>query len=263
LDCLVDCAYRVACDFFWRPQLYRKLGEPTIAPDLAKLSARYGSNERIPSQEQRDAIFRPIFGQSGTYMTDGQSDFSRGRDGLVNAATTFAERVFDTGEDALRGRVRTFHRTFKAWLTRLEGDSLAWSKDQALVGVTENLAYKILRNKGVAAVFGLSDPPSEAWPYTEDPNGDTLIEEISKQLVMATNSHTAITREGISNRQRAALRGGEALATIIDFVEGGPDSDLDLLITRCYTWGSALMSLPGLPGAPQGSQPADQPMYKG
>jgi hypothetical protein len=262
LDCLVDLAYQVTCDFFRRPQLYVSLGTPTIAPDLAKLGARYGSDERIPSQQQRDAIFLPVFGQSGTYSSDGQSQFSRGRDGLVNAAIAFSERVFDTGEAMLRERVRTFHRTFKAWLTSLDGDSLQWSKGQALVGVTEKLAYNILRNSGVAAVFGINTPPSQAWPYTEDSFGDMLIEEISKQLMVGTNSQAAITREGISNRQRAALRGAEALATIIDFVEGGPDSELDLLITRCYTWGSALMSLPALPVGPQGGEPAGQPTYK-
>jgi hypothetical protein len=245
LDCLVDYAYRVAVDFFRRPELYRDLGEPSINAKLARLGARYGSNERIPSQEQRDAIYLPIFGESSTYLTDGQSQFSRGRDGLVDAAAAFAERVFDDGVEMLRARVRTFHHTFKAWLIRLEGHSLQWSKEQALAGVTENLAYSILRNSGVAAVFGISSPPSELWPYTEDPNGDMLIEEISKQLVVATNSHTAITREGISNRQRTALRGAEALATIITFDEGNStDADLNLLITRCYTWGSALKSLP-------------------
>jgi hypothetical protein len=276
LDCLVDLAYRVACDFFRRPQLYTDLGVTdrgvpeiapdgsvlTIAPDLAKLAARYGSDEQIPSQDQRDAIFLPIFGQAGMISGDDQSQFSRGRDGLVNAATAFSERVFDTGEGMLRERVRAFHRTFKAWLTRLDGDSLHWSKGQALVGVTEKLAYKILRNKGVAAVFGINTPPSEAWPYTEDSFGDLLMEEISKQLVENTNSYVAITREGISNRQRAALRGAEALATIIDFDEGGPNSELDLLITKCYTWGSALMSLPGPPVGWQGGQPVEEPTYK-
>jgi hypothetical protein len=101
----------------------------------------------------------------------------------------------------------------------------------------------------VAAVFGIAVPPAAAWPYTEDANGDKLVEEISKQLVTATNSHAPITREGFSNRQRAALRGAEALATIVDFVEGGSDDDLNLLITRCYTWGSALRSLPGYPAS--------------
>jgi hypothetical protein len=263
LDCLVDLGYQVACDFFRRPQLYTSLGKPTIAPDLAKLGARYGSDEVIPSQEQRDAIYLPIFGQSGMYWTDSQSQFSKERDGLVNAATAFSERVFDTGESMLRDRVRKHHHTFKTWLKRLDGDSLHWSKDHALPGVTENLAYKILRNQGVAAVFGINTPPSEAWPYTEDSFGEMLIEEISKQLVVATDSPKTITAEGIGNRQRAALRGAEALATIIDFVEGGPDSELDLLITRCYTWGSALMSLPGLPMAPQSSEAPDQPAYKG
>jgi hypothetical protein len=90
-----------------------------------------------------------------------------------------------------------------------------------------------------------------------------LIEEISKQLPMSTNSHMAITSGGINRRQRAALRGAEALATIIDFVEGGPDPELDLLITRCYTWRSALKNLPGFMVGQPASEPAGQATYKG
>jgi hypothetical protein len=248
LDCLVDYAYRVASDFFIRPHLYVKLEDPSIVEALVELGARSGSNELFPSQGQRDAIYLPIFGQSSTELSDGKSNFPRLRDELVAAAAAFAERVFNTGEEMLRERVRTTHRPFRDYLTGLQGDSVTWSRQDALAGVTESLAYNIMRNKGVAAVFGISSPPGAAWPYTEDANGDKLVEEISKQLVVATNSHTPITREGFSNRQRVALRGAEALATIIDFVEGNanPD-DLNLLITRCYTWGSALRSLQGYP----------------
>jgi hypothetical protein len=53
---------------------------------------------------------------------------------------------------------------------------------------------------------------------------------------------TSILRKA-SATASAALRGAEALATILDFSEDGNDSDLDLLITKCYTWGSALKSL--------------------
>jgi hypothetical protein len=256
LDCLVAFAYQIALDFFKRPQLYTILREPTsepdanpaertIAPDVARLRARYGNDERVPSQEQRDQIFLPVFGQSGMGPGQGQGDFPRLREELVNAAAAFAERVFDTGVEMLRERVRTTHRPFKEYLTGLHGDSLVWSTDSALASVARTLSYPILRNEGVCSVFGISTPPKAQWPFTEDANADKLIEEISKQLLAPTNSYPGITREGISNRQRAALRGAEALATIIDFTEEGNDTDLDLLITKCYTWGSALKSLTG------------------
>jgi hypothetical protein len=243
LDCLVACGYQVAGDFLRRPYLYTNLNGQ--AKQLARLRARYGNHERIPSQEQRDEIFLPLFGQSGTGLANGHGDFSRLRDELVDAAAAFAERVYDTGEDMLRERVRTTHRPFKDYLTGLQGDSLEWSTDQALTAVARKLAYPILRSPGVSSVFGISTPPKQQWPFAEDSNADKLVEEISKALLAPTNSYPAITREGISNRQRAALRGAEALATILDFSEQAveADADLKLLITKCYTWGSALKGL--------------------
>jgi hypothetical protein len=245
LDRLVAYAYQAAFDFFKRPQLYTALGRPT-RESLARLRAQHGNDERVPSQEQRDEIFLPLFGQSSTSPVNGQGDFPRLRDELIGAAAAFAERVFDTGEEMLRERVRTTHRPFKDYLTGLQGDSLVWSTDEALTGVTRNLVYPILRNKGLSAVFGISTPPKAQWPFAEDANADKLVEEISKHVLVPTSFPLDITREGISNRQRAALRGAEALATILDFSEEGTNErDLDLLITKCYTWGSALKSITG------------------
>jgi hypothetical protein len=107
-------------------------------------------------------------------------------------------------------------------------------------------------------VFGITTPPTDRWPFAEDANADKLVEEISKRVLTPTNLQVGITREGISNRQRAALRGAEALATILDFSEEGTNEpDLDLLITKCYTWGSALKSLTGQTVA----SPTSESMY--
>jgi hypothetical protein len=157
LDCLVAYAYQVALDFFRRPQLYTAVGRPTREL-LARGRAQYGNDERVPSQEQRDEIFMALFGQSSSSPRSEHGDFQRLRDELVGAAAAFSERVFDTGEEMLRERVRTTHRPFKDYLTGLQGDSLVWSTDDALTGVARNLAYPILRNRRIRSVWDHHSP---------------------------------------------------------------------------------------------------------
>jgi hypothetical protein len=267
LDCLIDLAYKVSYDFFKRSYLYIDLGptesnadtSQTLSSILANLHAQYGSNEFLPKKAQRDEIDLPIFGRVAGYSTDEAGDFPRLRDELINACAAFAERVFDTGVEMLRERVRTTHRPFQVYLLGLQGDSVQWSRGFALPKLTEDVSYTILRNKGVAGVFGINEPPSGNWPYTEDSNGDKLVEAISKQLMWTDQpKDMCITREQFSNLQRVALRGAEAIATIIDFQETLGNSDLDLLITKCYTWGAALLSVSSLPKTAQPTAAAKQ-----
>jgi hypothetical protein len=254
LDFLVDLAYEVARDFFRRPQLFIAPGQPRVAPLIAELHARWGADERVPSSEQRDRIFTPLFGTPSSLQANGQGDFSRLQLDLMRAAAAFAERVFNTGEEMLRERVRTTHRPFREYLEGLRGDSLAWSREEALPHITEKLAYSILRNDAITAVYGIASAPRDEWPFREDSNGDKLVEEISK-CVGTVNGRTAgLTRERFSNLQRAALRGTEAIATIIDFQEGAPNEDLNLLITKVYSWGSAVLDAGTAPT--EGAQPA-------
>lgn len=272
LDCLVDLAYKVSYDFFKDPHLYINLGRtkpavstsPTLSSVLAKLHAQYGSNEFLPSTAQRDEIYLPIFGRVGGYSTNEEGNFPRLRDELINASAAFAERVFDTGVNMLRQRVITTHRPFQEYLNGLQGDSVKWSKEFALPELTEGNSYIILRNEGVAGIFGINKPPIEDWPYTEDSNGDKLVEEISKRLMWGDHPEGMyITREHFSNLQRAALRGAEAIATIIDFREGlgaspkEKEDNVDQLITKCYTWGAALLSLSSMRETAQPT-PAEQ-----
>jgi hypothetical protein len=265
LDCLVELAYKVSKDFFKRPHLYTQLAG--TAGVLASLHARYGSDEEVPSKEQRDAMYVPLFGEIAGSLTNDNGDFPRLRDQLVSAAAAFSERVYDTGEDMLRARVRTTHRPFKEFLTGLHGDSLVWSKDGALSPLTKNRVYNIFRNQGVASVFGISTVPKEDWPYDQDSNADKLVEEVFKQIVWVGQSEgalmTYLTREHFSNLQRAALRGADAIATIIDYDEGKTEDDLDRLITKCYTWGSALVSLSVTPVAAEaGSRNMNRTMLR-
>jgi hypothetical protein len=209
-------------------------------PILAKLSSEYGTKVDLVSQVQRREIFAPIFGKSDS------DSFSRLRDDLIIASKAFAERVADNSIDMLREVVRTAHRPFKDYLVGLHGDSVKFSKDVALSDFTEKTCYPILRNAAVAAVFGIAKLGAGSYPYATDAAEDILIEAISAQLGGIINTYSGITRERISCLQRLAIRGAEAIATAIDYDEAQEkqtDADLDLLISKCYSWGAALATM--------------------
>jgi hypothetical protein len=102
LDCLVDLAYSVSCDFFKRPRLYTNLAVDGQAKTIAELHARYGSDERFLSKAQRFGIYEPMFGHRLDGSIDGAHHFQRLAHELIKAATAFAERQYGTGEDMLR-----------------------------------------------------------------------------------------------------------------------------------------------------------------
>jgi hypothetical protein len=229
LDPLIDLACLVARDFFARPQLYTSLEDSGMPDRLARLQSRVGSSEYYPSREQRHAMYDPVFGTS---------DFERLRDGLLASATAFAEWSQATGIPMLRERVRTEHRPFRQYLTGLSGAAVDWSRNKALPALADDEAYPVLRDRGVIAVFGLTDPPQADWPFVEDSNGDKSVEQISKHLVSSADKR--LTRESFSALQRVALRGAEALSAVMTLDAGMDDAQLDELITSCYTWHAAL-----------------------
>lgn len=232
LDCLIDLARLVARDFFHRPQLYTGMGDSEVIAELARLEARSGSHEYYLSQAQRRALFTPLFGDP-----ESGGDFVRLREAFLDAASAFAEWSQATGIPMLRERVRTTHRPLREFLLGLHGSSVEWSR-QVVGEMADRVAYPILRDRGVIAVFGLSQPPGPAWPYREDANGDKVIEQIAG--VLDTGAAQPLTRESFGVRQRIALRGAEALAAVLLFREEGGDEQLDVLITKAYTWHTAL-----------------------
>jgi hypothetical protein len=241
MDFLVQLASKTSKDFFDRPHLYVNLDDDYISETIAKLRFRSGFDERLPSQEQRGEMYLPIVGIKDGLALDGAGDFQRLADQLIQAATAFAERVYDTGEDMLRERVRIAHRSFKQYLEGLEGNSLVWTSEKVLPQLTEDVAYAILRNKGIASVFGVSTPIDSNWPYVEDADADKMVEEMSKQLPWADGAPLHLSRERISNLQSIASTGAEAIAAVFDY-DGNAAKVKDLLhvIKTVYAWGSEL-----------------------
>jgi hypothetical protein len=238
LDVLIDLARLVALDFFNRPEFYKAFEHPETADRLGELRARYGCDERLPSREQRQATFTPIF-------NDPAGNFARDRDALLSAVATFAEWGQATGEPMLREAVRSAHENFLVQLTLFRGASVAWSRRFALPPLANEISYPILRDSGVSAVFGVRTPAAAEWPYRPDANGDQTVEEIAHRLDPA--SSPPLTRHGFRLRQRTALRGAEAIAVVLESKPTDDDpATLDRLITRCYTWYTALQGTSGL-----------------
>jgi len=233
LDCLVELAYKVSKDAFSRLHLYTNLGDPTLLVNLSNMWGKYGSDPLFPSKSQREAVYAPLFGSA-----DGStSAFVQLRDELGQAVIAFVENVFTSSEAVLRERVRITHRDFKEnFLLVVEGDTLTFYADDILSKLTEDVAYKILRNRGVAAVFGIATPPGANSPYDTDPNLSKLVEEISKQLNYPDETGQTLSRQEFSNLQTVALRGAEALATSRDVTDDSTDAEVDLLSRKVYSW---------------------------
>jgi hypothetical protein len=242
LDCLIELAHEISKDFFARPQLYNRLGEPAISATLARLNSQYGNDEHVPSREQRAAIFRPLFGQDRITSSDGSSDFTCARDPLIAACVAFAERVYDTGVVMLEDSVRSAHRPFRDLLLGSLGDSVQWSREQSFGEIADGLAYPILRHPGISRVFGIG-APGPAWPYTEDPNGAVMVEQASRQLPFAAEYDGPLSRARFNELQRLALRGAEAVASVLETPNDARETELLQLITAVYTWGSALTTI--------------------
>jgi hypothetical protein len=240
LDCLVDLAYAVTTDFFARPQLYTAVPEHT-SEDIAMFRARCGTDERIPSLAQRSEIFVPIFGGTGAAVDGGAGQFCQLRDALFEAALRFRDRPADEGVGMLREDLRLGAATLGDWLRGLVGASVRWSSGHALPRITEGLAYQILRRREVRAVFGVDAEPDATWPYWPSAAADTFVEAASRQLIQSGSSPVVLNRATIAGLQRAAARGAEALAVVMDADDDSNlDADVGSLVAATYAWWSAL-----------------------
>jgi hypothetical protein len=243
LDCLIDLAYGISFDFFDRPHLYRAVRGP-ISDIIAELRSRYGYQEQFLARDQRHQIFAGVFGLEdapGGQLTGippaTEHSFGVLRDQLLAAAAAFAERVFSTSEDMLRAAVRIMHVYLRDYLQDVNGSSVQWSRNAGLPAITQGRCYQILRDPQIAARFGVAVPPVADWPFKVDANGSTLVEQISSTLMQGGGE--PISRGVFNDKQQLALRGAEALATVIDYQGEADAASIDLLITRCYIWYAA------------------------
>jgi hypothetical protein len=266
LDCLVELAYRISIDFFDQPQLYRDVPAEIVA-DLTALRTRYGYQEDFLSREQRQAILSGLFGDpegmahlNGVAGSPTAYSYAALRDQVLAAAAAFAERVFDTSEGILRTTVRIMHVYLKDYVLDQTGASVEWSRRDGFPAITDR-CYRILRDQQIAARFGVNAAAGQEWPFAVSANGSKLAEQISQTPMRMPVP--PISRGAFNDMQQLALRGAEALATVIDFRDNDlHDGRTDTLISTCYSWYAARgrvlnlpVSAPPLPGGSRAAAP--------
>lgn len=226
LDYLVDLAHTVSHDFTSRPQLYSGLG-PSDTNLFGKFYTQYGTEPEFLEPSQRNDIFYALFGTPGDDEGNDCDSFQLLRDSLLKACARYTANIrLGDNKAPLDAEVETALIPFRQYLLGLQGGSVQWSHDR-LTEVT-TAAYSILQNPTVATVFGVPRAPEEPWPLKPDPNGNILVEEISKKR---------FTRGLFGLLRQVALRGAE---TIDNVIEGNGQVN-DEMINGCNAWHAALM----------------------
>ena len=143
LDCLVDLAYKVSCDFFKPAAPLCQGRRAQRGRWLSCMHATAPMRHFPPTHSGTQSSFRFSEAEGsarfpqGYPPTEETGDFPALRDDLLKAAQAFAERQSDTGVDMLRERVKDAQIPMAEYLNGLEGDSIRWSRFNALPTLTK------------------------------------------------------------------------------------------------------------------------------
>lgn len=225
LDCISEIGHSVSVDFSYRPELYKKVGDKT-ASQITAIQGQYGYTPNFPNKDIRLMLMKPIFGGSDSQMNrnDG-SAFQTARMPVLAAAAGSAVVPF------------------RRFMEDLEGDSL--SQTDIRISNIFNTAVSILKDPGVAAVFGIGETIDDKWPLdSTDAEGAKLIEKITTQL--SDMSYGIISRDKFVGMQRIAEKGQQSILRILETDIESNDETLDLFSAQAFAWGSDLKLVGGV-----------------
>lgn len=243
LDCISEIGHSVSVDFSYRPELYKKVGDKT-ASQITAIQGQYGYTPNFPNKDIRLMLMKPIFGGSDSQMNrnDG-SAFQTARMPVLAAAAGFAENAQPTAFPMHRERIRSAVVPFRRFMEDLEGDSL--SQTDIRISNIFNTAVSILKDPGVAAVFGIGETIDDKWPLdSTDAEGAKLIEKITTQL--SDMSYGIISRDKFVGMQRIAEKGQQSILRILETDIESNDETLDLFSAQAFAWGSDLKLVGGV-----------------
>jgi hypothetical protein len=239
LDCVVESAVAISSDFYMRPNHYGQV-DRDVAEKLRSFRSRIGAEPSWPDFGQREAMYSALFGPA-----DGDSAFSAASQGVLGAATNYAEGavlhgsaegrlITSAGEPALR-------QAFVDALFSFEGVLSLVSDTAALKIASEQLeeifgaAVEVLQSEHVARAFGVAPAPRD-WPLTQRQSGKGafLVERVSKQL--AGGDLRPVTLQRFLLLQRMAVYGGKVIGHALG---GRVEEDVGKVVQDAYGWASA------------------------
>jgi len=240
-DYLVDIAYGLSKEVFKKPQDFKNFMGAANIDKIAEFRYQYGRSVTYLDKDQRSDIYHSVFGTGESTFLNDNSDFGRLLSDIIRASVDFRQNSSDKGIGFLVSQqLYDAHRTFVEYLDRVHGDSLKWSC-AAFQAIYRNIIEKIYYVPSVLEASGVHSGPGPNWPYRESSNGAQMVERLA-----AYGEHAvcrSLTRERFSKLHRVALRGGEALAAIIDVKAYSDPEDLRILTEKCCSWQLSLQQL--------------------
>jgi hypothetical protein len=218
LDYIIDIAHAISIDFSSRIHLYRNIDQAT-ATNLTNLQSNYGFTGNFPNKETRTILYMPIFGKLGSDgwgNANSGSDWQTWRLKVLAASVALAENFSSTpqiGDSSLIEGVRSPSVNFINHMLDFEGASL--TQTDARIKEIFKISESILKDKGVAAVFGVNGAIDPKWPLlSRDSNAVTMVHQVTTQL--PNNLWGEINREKVRHLEEIANRGEKAIIGILD-----------------------------------------------
>lgn len=235
LDRVVEVARHISHDFIRRPRHYRAVPENT-AEILQGFRIRTGSDPAWLSSEQREVVLGAIFGRA----------FHSASAGLRSASVVYEDRGTDKSADLIE-QVRNEAAAFHTYLKGIEGRAILMA-DKETDKVFRS-AIEVIRNKEVAAAFGLPPVTEEHWPSLEPGKEDrdssagaNLIVEVRRSLGL-TSARPLVTSYHFLMLQRIAHYGALTMESTLKDAGSRSDNHTQDLARNAYHWEKALQRL--------------------
>lgn len=238
LDVLIELARAVAYDAVRRVAQYREIPDRTSGM-LESLRSRVGSEPDWPSAVQRSALYTSLLG----------AEFCAATIAWRTSAFAAARVANGSGNPQIREAFGESSATGRAYFGTFDGRALTRSAHPLSAMFTQ--AAAVLKSPAVAGSFGVGAVVDGDWPLSEAVSGSAgyLVESIRDELGVE-DVLRFVTRHKSMLLQRAAFRGGDALARLL----AAGSTDGEALLQAAYLWETSLQELLQSTRAPAGGR---------
>jgi hypothetical protein len=246
LDVVTDLGVVCGSVFASHAQQFKNVGSAT-ADSMARLRYTTGSDDQHLDAGQRSDVCTPLLGASdGTRHDDTESAFHQAAAGVRQAAVDFVQRSFDGGEQQLRNAFRDAAKSFRAYLTGVEGSVAASAVRRIETHFDEVTA--VLRDPQFSGGLGLPPAPNAPWPRFGDLGGDgaSLVEALEREASTAgLAAGEPIDQAEFVAIQRIADQGAASIDAIFADATMAKDAAADASINGAYRWWTAIRDYRG------------------